>query len=167
MHPISFAALVVVAFSAMELVSYATHRWLMHGPGMPWHVSHHSPPTGRVEKNDLFPLVFSVVGVGLFVAAAAGATVLWPIALGVTLYGVAYLLVHEVAIHRRVRCPVPGGRYVRWLQQAHAGHHRSGGEPYGMLLPLGARRPDGRDDPDDDSGLLDRRVVIRRTRSRL
>lgn len=166
MHPLVFAALVVVAFSAMELVSYATHRWLMHGPGMPWHVSHHTPPTGRVEKNDLFPLVFSVVGVALFVAAAAGATFLWPIAAGVTLYGLAYLLVHEVAIHRRVGCPVPTGRYVRWLQRAHAGHHRDGGEPYGMLLPLGARRPEGRSAA-DESELLVRRVAIRRTRSRL
>ena len=163
MRPIVFAALVVAAFAAMELVSYAAHRWLMHGPGMPWHVSHHRPPTGRVEKNDLFPVVFSVVGVVLFAAAAAGLTVLWPIALGVTLYGVAYLLVHEVAIHRRVRCPVPALRYVRWLQRAHADHHRSGGEPYGMLLPLGA----GRDEPTDESDLLVRRVAIRRTRSRL
>ena len=166
---ISFAALVVASFLTMELVSYAAHRWLMHGPGMPWHASHHAPPTGRVEKNDLFPLVFSVVGVVLFVGASAGITVLWPIAIGVTSYGVAYLTVHEIAIHRRLPCAVPRLRYVRWLQRAHADHHRRGGEPYGMLLPLGCGRGSDTADggPDDEAEVLVRRAAIRRTRSRL
>ena len=44
-------------FVAMEGVSYAAHRWVMHGRGMGWHRSHHAPPAARFERNDRFPLV--------------------------------------------------------------------------------------------------------------
>jgi beta-carotene 3-hydroxylase len=134
-------ALVVAAaaFVAMEAVSYATHRWVMHGFAVGWHRSHHAPPASRFERNDRFPLCFSAVGVGLF-AAARVVDWLWPIAVGVTAYGVAYVLVHDLFIHRRLPVPVIGGRYVRWLRHAHQDHHRGGGEPYGMLLPIVRRR---------------------------
>src|SRR5690349_2814961 len=95
----------IAAFLAMELVSYAAHRWVMHGFAIGWHRSHHAPPSARLERNDRFPLCFSVVGVALFTAASQGLAVLWPIAVGVTAYGVAYLVVHEIVIHRRL--PVP------------------------------------------------------------
>jgi beta-carotene 3-hydroxylase len=135
--PVSVATMVAaaVAFLAMEAVSYSAHRWLMHGPGMSWHRSHHAPPDGRFERNDLFPLCFSVVGAALFAGGAIGP------ALGVTAYGAAYLAVHEIVIHRRLPVAVPSTRYLRWLRDAHAVHHRTGGEPYGMLLPLRVSAP--------------------------
>lgn len=130
--------IVVAAFVSMEGVSYGTHRWLMHGPGLRWHRSHHRAPTGRFERNDLFPLCFSVIGFALF---AGGAW--WPrldemtwTGVGVTLYGVAYLMVHEVVIHQRIAIPLPQWRYVRWVRDRHRLHHLYGGEPYGMLLPV-------------------------------
>lgn len=133
----SALALFVASFLAMELVSYAGHRWVMHGFGMRWHRSHHLPPAGRVERNDLFPLAFSLVGVALFAAASAGvASWLWWVALGVTAYGACYLFVHEVYIHHRLAVPMPRVRYLEWLRAAHADHHRRAGEPYGMLLPV-------------------------------
>jgi beta-carotene 3-hydroxylase len=165
MGVILFIVVFAASFASMELVSYAAHRWLMHGPGMGWHASHHAPPSGRFEKNDRFPLVFSVVGVALFSGAALGAAILWPIATGVTVYGIAYLAVHEVAIHRRVPGPVPRVRYVRWLQRSHAEHHRTGGEPYGMLLPL--RRWSSATGSDDDEPVLVRRSTTRTIRERL
>ncbi|MET0727513.1 MAG: sterol desaturase family protein [Acidimicrobiales bacterium] len=129
--------LFVASFAAMEAVSYAGHRWVMHGPGMAWHRSHHAPPQGPVERNDLFPVCFSGLGIGLFAAASAGvADWLWWVAAGVTAYGACYLLVHEVYIHRRLPITPPPLRYVDWLRHAHADHHRRSGEPYGMLLPL-------------------------------
>jgi beta-carotene 3-hydroxylase len=129
--------LVVVSFTAMELVSYATHRWVMHGPGMAWHRSHHLPAKGRVERNDLFPLCFSAVGVALFALASFGSMrpLFW-VAVGVTSYGVLYLTVHDVCIHRRLPVRVPPSRYVTWVHDAHRVHHHTGGEPYGMLVPL-------------------------------
>ena len=40
---ISALVLVLASFAGMELVSYAVHRWVMHGAGMSWHRSHHAP----------------------------------------------------------------------------------------------------------------------------
>lgn len=128
--------LFVGAFLAMEGVSYAAHRWVMHGFGMAWHRSHHAPPRGALERNDLFPVCFSVLGVALFAAASFGVPGLWWVAAGVTAYGACYLVVHEVHIHRRLPVRLPSGRYLDWLREAHADHHRGAGEPYGMLLPL-------------------------------
>lgn len=128
----------VVAFAAMEAVSYAAHRWVMHGPGMVWHASHHAPPSGRIERNDLFPLSFSVVGVTAFALAAGGVVPgwVWWAAAGVTAYGAAYLVVHELFIHRRLQVWMPDVRYLRWLRDSHRSHHVDGGEPFGMLLPV-------------------------------
>lgn len=175
----SAVALVLASFAAMEVVSYATHRFVMHGVGMAWHRSHHRPPTGRLERNDLFPLCFAAVGVGAFALATTGprlAPLTW-VATGVTAYGALYLFVHEVYVHRRL--PVPARRlpYLEWLRESHGLHHRFGGEPYGMLLPVvpaalraRARRPgpadgraDGQASPVD---ALDRRST-RASRSRL
>jgi beta-carotene 3-hydroxylase len=124
----------VAAFVAMEGVSYATHRFVMHRFGMPWHRSHHVPPAGGFEKNDLFPLCFSVVGIGAFAFGFIA------IGSGVTAYGAAYLFVHDVVVHRRLAIRVAPVRYLRWVRDAHAVHHRFGGEPYGMLLPVVPRR---------------------------
>jgi beta-carotene 3-hydroxylase len=121
----------LVAFLAMEAVSYAMHRWVMHGVGWGWHRSHHEPRRGRrLEENDRFPIVFATLSIVLF------ATGRWWVAAGVTAYGVLYAVVHEIYIHRRVRIRLPRTKYLDWLRSAHAEHHRDGGEPYGMLLPI-------------------------------
>ena len=159
----------VAAFAAMEGVSYAAHRWVMHGRrGIAWHASHHRPPVARVERNDLFPALFSVVGFGLFVAALRWPA-LRPVAVGVTAYGLAYLAVHEVFIHRRIDVALPHWRYFDWLRSSHALHHRYGGEPYGMLLPVVPRSLRERAAADDAAvaDRLVRRPSARLTRSRL
>ncbi len=139
-----------VAFAAMEGVSYVAHRWVMHGPGIGWHASHHRVARGRLERNDLFPALFSLVGAGLFVAALRWPAVR-PVAIGVTAYGVAYLVVHEVVIHRRLGAAVPEWRWLTWLRVRHGMHHRYGGEPYGMLLPVVPRELRERAAADDGS----------------
>jgi beta-carotene 3-hydroxylase len=156
---------VAVSFAGMEAVSYGTHRWVMHGPGMIWHRSHHLPPTDRFERNDLFPLCFAGLGFAAF-AAAAVATALQPlrwVGLGMTLYGATYLLVHDVVIHRRVHVPIPDRGYIRWLRESHQLHHRYGGEPYGMLLPVVPRSLRARARAADRS-TLDRSARAARTR---
>lgn len=141
MSPATGALVALAAFVAMEGVSYLAHRFVMHRVGMAWHRSHHRPPAGPVERNDLFPLCFSSVGVALFALATVGpaVTVLLWVGIGVTAYGAAYLFVHEICIHRRLPVPVPKAAYLEWLRDAHRVHHRFGGEPYGMLLPLVSR----------------------------
>jgi beta-carotene 3-hydroxylase len=157
----------VASFVAMEGVSYASHRWLMHGPGMTWHASHHAPPRGRVERNDLFPLCFSVVGIAVFVLAATGVLPGWAwwAAAGITAYGIAYLTVHEVFIHRRLPVPVPDVRYTRWLRESHRLHHVDGGEPYGMLLPAMTREQRQRVSPGRVVAARDRESLVRSRRA--
>ena len=160
----SAVLLVVAGFVAMEAVSYAMHRWVMHGVGMVWHRSHHAPPQGRVERNDLFPLVFATIGIVLFALGSGPLPPLWWIGVGVTAYGAAYLVVHELFIHHRLRVRPPRSRYLDWLRASHADHHRRGGEPYGMLLPL---RRDVAPEPEDPPGDLLDRSSARDTRARL
>ena len=130
-------ALVLAAFVAMEPITYVVHRWVMHGPGMAWHRSHHARRSGRLERNDWYPVVFASTTIA---AMALGALVpavrfLLPIGVGVTLYGLAYLFVHDVYIHRRIG-RLPTTAPLEQLADAHALHHRFGGEPYGMLAPV-------------------------------
>ncbi len=140
--------LTIGGFVGMEAVSYAMHRWVMHGFGIAWHRSHHRPPTGRFERNDRFPLVFAALGILLFALGAGPWPALWWVGLGVTAYGAAYLVVHELFIHRRLPVRLPRSRYLAGLRDAHRDHQRAGGEPYGMLLPFRRDRrsvPDRRD----------------------
>ena len=81
----------------------------------------------------------AVVGAGLVVGFNVhGWGVLVPIGVGVTCYGAAYAAVHDVYIHGRLRRPGAVGAAVRCarLAEAHRLHHRFGGEPYGMLVPI-------------------------------
>jgi beta-carotene 3-hydroxylase len=129
----------VAALALMEPVTALVHRFVMHGFGMGWHRSHHEPPRTVLEANDLFPVVFAgvtivVLAIGVYVASAP--RVLVPIGVGVTAYGAAYLLVHDVVIHRRLAfLPLPGGLLRRW-REAHNVHHLFAQAPYGFLAPI-------------------------------
>ncbi|MGH8918692.1 MAG: beta-carotene hydroxylase [Acidimicrobiales bacterium] len=133
----------VVAFVVMEPVTYAAHRWVMHGMGWALHRSHHRlrRPTGRwvqqFEANDWFPVMFAGFTIAAMGAGTAAhpAHFLVPLGVGVTAYGAAYAAVHDLYIHGRfVRIPVL--RPLEYLRHAHTLHHRFGGEPYGMLCPV-------------------------------
>ena len=144
------ALVATAAFTAMEPVAYAAHRWVMHGPGRALHDSHHRPGLEgreRLEANDLYPLVFAAATVtGMAVGAGGGRAsaggrrsgVVLATGAGVTAYGLAYAFVHDVYIHRRFGS-VPTVPVLERLRRAHACHHRDGGEPYGMLFPVGGR----------------------------
>ncbi|MGH9149905.1 MAG: sterol desaturase family protein [Acidimicrobiales bacterium] len=130
-------ALVLVAFVAMEAVSYLTHRFVMHGFGIGLHRSHHQVRDSRFELNDLYPMMFSSVAISAFAAGTflPDRQPLVLVGMGITLYGVAYLFMHEIYIHRRLAV-VPGRyRLLELLKRCHRVHHLYGGEPYGMLFP--------------------------------
>jgi beta-carotene 3-hydroxylase len=158
---VSPLALAVAALVAMEPAVALVHRTLMHGrTAWRWHRSHHRPPRAAFEANDLLPLVFAaativVMAIGSAVTALEG--LLW-IGAGVTAYGALYLVVHDLAIHRRLgRAPGAGLRYLRWVAAAHAVHHRTGGAPYGFLVPVvPAANRNGARDTSDPGDLLDR-----------
>ena len=130
-------AIVVAALCAMEGVSYLTHRFVMHGFGIGLHRSHHRGGDGGFELNDLYPMMFSSVAIAAFAVGTFGSVrSLVPVGIGITLYGVSYLFVHEIYIHRRLRLVNGSYRPLEWLKASHRIHHLYGGEPFGMLLPL-------------------------------
>lgn len=128
---------VLVAFVAMEAVSYLAHRYVMHGIGMGWHRSHHRRSVSRFEKNDLFPVIFAGATILVMTAGTTlpGLRPLLVVGIGVTLYGAAYAFVHDVYIHARLG-RLPTMTPFEWLKESHRIHHLFGGEPYGMLLPV-------------------------------
>jgi beta-carotene 3-hydroxylase len=137
-----------LAFVAMEPITALVHRFVMHGIGLGLHRSHHRPvrpgeSPRRWEANDAFPVMFAaIVMIGFAIGFnVAGLDVLVPIGVGVTVYGAAYALVHDVYIHGRL--PLFAERTVPGLERlaaAHRIHHRHDGAPYGMLVPVVARR---------------------------
>ena len=130
-------AIVAASLCAMEGVSYLTHRFVMHGFGIGLHRSHHDTGTGGFERNDLYPLMFSSVAIAAFAAGTAGSIhALVLVGTGITLYGVSYLFVHEIYIHRRLGLVKGRYRLLEWMKASHRIHHLYGGEPFGMLLPL-------------------------------
>ncbi len=140
MSPTVFAIFVLVAFVAMEPVTAATHRWVMHGVGEWLHRSHHRPgPSRGWERNDWFPVMFAaIVLLGLWAGFNIDRlAVLVPVGVGITLYGIAYALVHDGYIHRRLGAF--GGRRIALLDRladAHRIHHLYNAAPYGMLAPV-------------------------------
>lgn len=135
----SAVAIALLAFALMEPITAATHRWVMHGIGEFLHRSHHRQQRTRWEANDWYPVMFAAIVniaflVGFNVDGFAG---LVPIGVGVTAYGIAYALVHDVYIHRRIGW-FEGRRIEVFerLADAHRIHHLYNAAPYGMLVPV-------------------------------
>ncbi len=135
-------AAVVITFLLMEVVAWCTHKYVMHGFLWTLHRDHHRKDHHHpLERNDAFFLIFAVPAFILFLVGARsgiGDIRIW-IATGITLYGLAYFLVHEVFIHQRLKWwRNSDNRYLRAIRRAHKMHHkhlgREHGECFGMLL---------------------------------
>jgi beta-carotene 3-hydroxylase len=111
----------------MEWVAWATHKYVMHGFLWVLHEDHHRPQHRGWQKNDLFSLFFSVISCLLIINGLRFHT--WPVAsvgLAMALYGVGYVLFHDVMFHRRIpglRIK-PRGRYLQRIVRAHKLHHQ-------------------------------------------
>ena len=138
------AFLFVAAFAGMEGVACLTHKHVMHGSLWCLHESHHRPRTGIFEKNDLFAVFFAAPSI-LFIYLGVNVypPLLW-IGLGMTAYGFAYFVFHDVIVHRRIRTAYkPKSGYMKRIVRAHWIHHacheRDGAVSFGFLY---ARRPE-------------------------
>jgi beta-carotene 3-hydroxylase len=118
--------LVVGTFFFMEGVAWFTHKYIMHGFLWTWHKSHHELRKGYFERNDLFAVVFSVPAVALIVVGTQVPSLrfLLYIGVGVTAYGIFYVLFHDILVHRRVKINFkPTNRYLQRMIRAHYIHH--------------------------------------------
>jgi beta-carotene 3-hydroxylase len=131
-------AIVLAAMVGMEIVATLAHRHVMHGRlGWALHRDHHEPHDGALQRNDLYAVAAAALVMGLFVAGAW----IWPltqIAIGATIYGALYAIVHDGLVHQRWPFRhVPRAGYLRRLYQAHLLHHatqgRTGAVSFGFL----------------------------------
>lgn len=139
---IRFTLIVLSSFIVMEFVSYLAHRFVYHGFGWIFHKSHHEPRHGMFEWNDIFPMIFAAITISLmmFGLSDPSRSDIVAMSIGITSYGLVYFFIHDLYVHRRakwMRLRIP---FLLKLKQAHAIHHRYGGEPYGLLMFFNAER---------------------------
>ncbi|MEZ4910931.1 MAG: sterol desaturase family protein [Saprospiraceae bacterium] len=134
----------ILTFIIMEMVTWTTHKFVMHGFLWYLHEDHHQPGyQGVFEKNDLFFVIFAIPSILLFYFGVhPELNFLFSIGLGILLYGIAYFFVHDILIHQRIKWfTKTKNNYFIALRKAHKVHHKhidkEEGECFGMLfVPL-------------------------------
>ncbi|KAG0457077.1 hypothetical protein HPP92_021907 [Vanilla planifolia] len=134
-------SLAVGATVGMEYWARWAHRALWHASLWHMHKSHHRPRDGPFELNDIFAVInaapavcllaFGFFNRGLIPSLCFGA------GLGITLFGMAYMFVHDGLVHRRFPVgPIANVPYFRRVAAAHQLHHadKFGGVPHGLFL---------------------------------
>ena len=130
--------IVLATIALMEGVAWSAHKYIMHGFGWAWHRDHHEPHDNILEKNDLFGLVGAAVAIILFTIGYFTSLALWWVAMGITVYGVIYAVIHDGLVHQRLFRWVPKSGYAKRLVQAHKLHHatigKEGGVSFGFVV---------------------------------
>ena len=133
MNWIIYIAITLATFVLMEGLTWWIHRFIMHGFLWSLHKDHHQKEPGFFEKNDAFFLIFAIPS-WLFIMLGVIYQAYWSIAIGagLTLYGIAYFLVHDVIIHQRLKWFTRSNNsYVRTIRWAHKMHHKHLGKQHG------------------------------------
>lgn len=130
----------ILTFFGMEFVAWFTHKYIMHGFLWSLHKSHHEKGESFLEKNDFFALIFAIPSWLLIMLGVIywNPFSIW-IGAGMTAYGIAYFLVHDVIIHQRIKwLRNLDGNYIKTLRRAHKMHHKhlgkEHGESFGFLI---------------------------------
>lgn len=145
MNPLVCAPAALVTAVLMDLWAMLLHGRVWHKWMWPIHASHHTARAGRFEANDLLSSLHAPIAIGLIVHACESskvapsllASIELGVGLGMTLFGVSYVLVHDGVVHRRL--PVGFLRrapFLRAVIRAHLVHHTGveGGVPYGLFF---------------------------------
>lgn len=135
------AFITIGTFLFWEFVAWFTHKYVMHGFLWVWHKSHHTAHDHALEKNDWFAVVFSIPSIGLFYYGSVLAYNPYLIAagLGILLYGIFYLVFHDIIVHQRIHWrPSRRSKYLQRMIHAHYIHHsrhtKEGCEAFGFLI---------------------------------
>ncbi|XP_051183537.1 beta-carotene hydroxylase 1, chloroplastic [Lolium perenne] len=134
-------ALSVGAAVGMEFWARWAHRALWHASLWHMHESHHRPRDGPFELNDVFAIVNAVPAMALlafgFFNRGLVPGLCFGAGLGITLFGMAYMFVHDGLVHRRFPVgPIENVPYFRRVAAAHQIHHmdKFDSVPYGLFL---------------------------------
>lgn len=130
----------LISFFGMEFVAWFSHKYIMHKFLWVLHKSHHEKRTGIFERNDWFALIFAIPSwLCIMLGIMYNSPISVIIGSGMTAYGAAYFLVHEVIIHQRIKLfKNLNSRYFRAVKWAHKMHHKhtgkEDGESFGFLI---------------------------------
>ena len=92
------------------------------------------------EKNDLFFLVFAILGALTYISGTSTPHFwLFFVGLGISIYGIIYFLIHDVYIHQRFKWfRQLDNKYSRAILRAHGAHHakhtKEKCESFGLLV---------------------------------
>jgi beta-carotene 3-hydroxylase len=137
-----WVAVATIVFFAMELWAALLHGRIWHGLLWRVHRSHHRVQQGGWETNDSLSLLHAPIAITLILyGCRAQPSLLREVAfasgIGMSMFGIAYLLVHDGLVHSRlpvsVMLRVP---YFARVKAAHLKHHqgRHDGPPFGLFL---------------------------------
>ena len=98
-------SIVIGTFIFMESVAWFTHKYIMHGFLWNLHKSHHKVHKHFFEMNDLFAVIFSIPSILLIYIGYSyeSYSILKYFGIGIFLYGVAYIIFHDIIVHRRIK----------------------------------------------------------------
>jgi beta-carotene 3-hydroxylase len=135
----------VVTALSMEPWAEFVHRKVWHGPLWSMHKSHHRRlGLGRpwdFEWNDVLsashaPVSITAIFSGIALEGTLPGSLLLGIGIGMALFGVAYMVVHDGFVHQRLPVAFLGElAYFRRIREEHLSHHRGNHGPYGLFRP--------------------------------
>lgn len=137
---LSRIAVTLFFFLFMEFVAWFTHKYVMHGFLWVLHKDHHMPDHKKLERNDLFALLFALPSI-IFIAVGASAdfNLLFFAGLGIAFYGLAYFWFHDIIVHQRlIVLSKYRSKYLDSIIAAHLDHHRGRGN-FGFLFMVPPR----------------------------
>ena len=132
--------LIASTFLFMEFVAWFVHKHIMHGFLWKLHKDHHDVNHDKFfQKNDYFFLIFAIPSITLIFIGLENFFVGFFIGIGIAFYGLAYFIIHEIIIHRRLPAPSKTkSKYIKAIRKAHKIHHKNRGKydgvNFGMLI---------------------------------
>lgn len=136
-------SLVCGGVAGMEMYARWAHKHIWHDMEAAWalHKSHHEPRTGPFELNDVYAVANAVPAISLcaygFITPGTPGGICWGLGLGITLYGMMYMFVHDGLVHKRFPVgPIANVPYLKRVAAAHKMHHIDDfdGLPWGLFL---------------------------------
>jgi beta-carotene 3-hydroxylase len=109
-----------------EFVAWFMHKYVMHGPGWFLHEDHHRVSGKRLQKNDAYAAVFAFISfLCIFFGMENSSGPLTAAGFGIALYGLGYVIFHDIMFHRRIKGLriTPRSGYFKGIITAHRRHH--------------------------------------------
>ena len=118
---------VIASFVLMELVAWGLHKYILHTFLWLVHDTHHLPRTGFFEKNDLVAFIFGIPSwLCMMFGIMDGNDYKLYIGIGILIYGICYVAIHDGLIHRRFKIfsDNPKNVYLLAVKLGHLAHHK-------------------------------------------